>query len=143
MHHTNTCGFWGVFRHNPQKQRLPITRIPSLHTPVHTRRRRKDPAYGPGHQKWQSMFYFTVTAKNFKFAFFHTASSPMTAEAMPPAAWVTTRSTPLLPLVASAAEAAELFRGTVGSRLDLQRGHQAWSGPSNQASMHCRHSFHR
>ena len=64
----------------------------------------------------------------------------MTAEAKPPAACVTTRSMPslpMLPLVASVAEAVELFRGTAGSRLDLQRGHQAWSGPSNQASMHC------
>lgn len=41
-------------------------------------------------------------------------------------------------VVATATEVAELIRESAGSRLDLQRGHHAWFGPSSQASMHCK-----
>ena len=53
----------------------------------------------------------------------------------------TGRSTSLMPssavVAAMATVVTELFRESVGSKLDLQRGHHAWFGPSSQASMHC------
>lgn len=132
-------GFRVLAVKNPQKA---LVRIPLLHTLVHTWWRGKDPAYRRGHQANLCYGYYQVRYPLFtrlrRVILLHTASSPMTAATVLPAAGVATiRSTLLLPLVVAVAEAVELFRGTDGRRLDLQRGHQAWSGPSNQASMHC------